>query len=359
MATAVYLPDRGGTAIHTHEVATRLARSGVEVVVVSTSPTEPFERERIDDDVRVLCVRSWPPNRDYYLAPALARTLGDVGADIIHCQGYHTAVAPVVMLTALRARIPYVITLHSGGHSSRLRRAIRPAQAWLLRPLLTRARRIIAVSAFEADLFARRLRLPLSAFTVIPSGVDLPAGPAEPVAAGPPLILSIGRVENYKGHHRVLAALPELNRRIPGTRLRIAGSGPYEGELWRLAEELGVAHLLEIAAVPADRRDEMAALLRRAWVVAVLSEYESQGLAIQEALALGRPLLVADSSALGELIEHPNIRSAPPDADGDAIADAILELLDTPLVSPPAMPTWDGCAATLLALYEETLAETG
>lgn len=357
MATAVYVPYPGGTAIHTHEVATRLVQLGAEVTVVGTSPDPEFVPERHEGGLRILCVRSWPPHRDYYVAPRLGRVVRDAGADIVHLQGYHTAVAPIVMLAALRARIPYVVTLHSGGHSSRLRRKIRPLQAWMLRPLLTRASRIIAVSAFEADLFARRLRLPLSSFEIIPSGVDLPPGPPEPPDPGPPLILSIGRVESYKGFQRVIEALPALNRSHPGTRLRIAGSGPYEGELRRLAERLGVADRLEIEEVPAHRRDEMAALLRRAWVVAILSEYESQGLAIQEALALGRPLVVSDSGVIDDFRDHRNLRSVQADADADAIAAAIVDLLDAPAASPPALPTWDRCAATVLQTYEEMLAE--
>ena len=358
MATAVYLPYPGGTAIHTHEVATRLVELGADVTVLSTSPREPFVRERHEGRLRILCVRSWPPSRDYYFAPTLARAIRREDCDVLHLQGYHTAVAPIVMLTALRAGIPYVVTLHSGGHSSRIRRALRPLQAWVLRPLLTRAHHIIAVSAFEADVFSRRLRLPPSAFRIIPSGVDLPSGPPQPPDPGPPLILSTGRVESYKGFQRVIEALPALNRARPGTRLRIAGSGPYEGELRRLAERLGVGDRVEIRPVPAHRRDEMASLLRRSWVVAILSQYESQGLAIQEAMALGRPLVVSDSGVIDGFRNHSNLRSVDADADADAIATAILELLDAPLASPPAMPTWDRCAAALLETYEETLAET-
>ena len=139
--------------------------------------------------------------------------------DLVHCQGYHTLVAPLAMLTALRARIPYVVTFHSGGHGSALRRSVRPLQAWLLRPLLIRAGRLIAVSDFEAALFARRLRIPLGAIEVIPSGVTLPEVEDAQSPSGPPLILSIGRLERYKGHHRVLEAVPAVNEARPGTRL--------------------------------------------------------------------------------------------------------------------------------------------
>lgn len=134
----------------------------------------------------------------------------------------------------------------------------------MLRPLLARAGRLIAGSRFEAELFEERTRLPRSAFCVIPSGIDLPAPLAQERPPGLPLILSVGRVESYKGHQRVVEALPALERARPGTRLRIVGRGPYEPELRTLAKRLGVARLLEIASVPADRRDEMAQLLHAA-----------------------------------------------------------------------------------------------
>jgi glycosyltransferase involved in cell wall biosynthesis len=355
MVTARYVPERGGTEIHTHEVAQRLWASGVDVTVVSTVLAQRFPRVELDGRVRVVRVHGWPPGRDYYLAPGLVREIrGDV-IDLVHCQGYHTFVAPVVMLAALSAGIPYVVTFHSGGHSSALRRALRRPQAWLLRPLLKRARALIAVSRFEADHFSRRLRMPRSAFTVIPSGVQLPDAHAAPPALEQPLILCVGRVESYKGHQRAIEALPALARARPGIRLRVAGSGPYEPQLQRLASDLGVADIVEIGPVSVDRRDKLSELLQRAAVVATLSEYESQGLAVQEALALGRPLVVSDNSALGELRGHPNVRALPQQADASEVAAAILELLDALPVDPPVLPTWDDCAAAVLRVYEKAL----
>jgi glycosyltransferase involved in cell wall biosynthesis len=356
MVTASYLPEHGGTAIHTHEVARRLAGMGVDMTVLSTSLEGPFLRDSHDGPVRVVRVRAWPPGRDYYLAPGLAREIRSGDMDLLHCQGYHTFVAPLAMMAAFSARVPYVVTFHSGGHSSQLRRAIRPLQAWLLRPLFKRARALIAVSQFEAQLFARRLRLPLSSFHVIPSGVELPPARSAPPPAVEALILCIGRLESYKGHHRVIEALPALRRARPDIRLRLVGSGPYEPQLRRLADRLGVADIVDIAPIPADRRDELVLLLQRGAVVAMLSDYESQGLAIQEALALGRPLVVSDNSALADLARHANVRALLQSAGADAVAAAILELLDAPSADPPPMLTWDDCAAALLEVYKKALA---
>lgn len=357
LATARYLPERGGTEIHTHEIAQRMASYGAEVTVVCTEPREPFERVSQDGPVTVLRVRSWPPRRDYYLSPRLAGVIRHAQTDIVHCQGYHTFVAPVVMTAALSAHIPYVLSLHSGGHSSRLRNVVRPMQARMLRPLLARAGQLVAGSAFEADLFAERTHLPRAAFRVIPSGVDLPGEVTHAPPADPPMVLSIGRVESYKGHQRMIEAMPALARARPGATLRIVGTGPFERQLRSLSERLGVSQIVEIAPVPADRRDEMARLMQHAACVVAFSEYESQGLAIQEALGLGRPLVVSDNSALHDLRHHANVRSVSRETTSDQIAAQILDLLDAPpVIEPPRLTTWEWCASALLEVYLETLA---
>jgi glycosyltransferase involved in cell wall biosynthesis len=336
MATARYPPDSGGTEVHTYELAHRLAERGWQITVATTSAQ-----------------RGQPSG-----PPELPRVLRAAAPDLVHCQGYHTLFGPLAMLAAARAGVPFVVTLHSGGHSSPLRRAFRPLQSQLLRPLLLRAGRIIAVSQFEADLFQRRLRLPRASFEVIPSGVDLPCSARAPARTGPPEVVSLGRLETYKGHGRVIAAMPDLTRRLPRIRLRILGTGRNEAALRGLAARLGVADAVEFAGVAGDQRDALAHLLERAAVVVTLSDYESQGLAIQEALALGRPALVSDGSALAELKRHENVVALPKSAGSDRIATAIVDLLGRPPTArAPHFPTWDACAAAVGRVYEDVLAE--
>src|SRR5262249_55524255 len=160
---------------------------------------------------------------------------------------------------ALRAGIPYVATFHGGGHSSRLRTRLRGTQLRLLRPLLARAQALVAVAPFEVDHYGEALDLPRSRFVLIPNGADLPAPTTARAAAPgrPPLIASVGRLERYKGHHHVIAALPNVLERRPDARLWIAGSGPYEAKLETLAERLGVRDRVDIHAVPANERTRM------------------------------------------------------------------------------------------------------
>ncbi len=69
-----------------------------------------------------------------------------------------------------------MVTLHSAGHSWALRRRLRAPQGALLRPLLERAAKLIAVSAFEARAFSDRLGIARDRFEIVPNGAELPDG---------------------------------------------------------------------------------------------------------------------------------------------------------------------------------------
>jgi glycogen synthase len=354
MVTPRYFPLMGGVETHVSQVAQRLVGAGAEVTVLTADPSRRLPANERIDGVDIARVRAWPAERDYYFAPDIYRIVTRGPWDLVHCQSYHTLVAPMAMLAAIRARLPYVVTFHGGGHSSPLRNALRGGQWALLRPLLARAARLIAIAQFEIALYGKKLRLPKERFAFIPNGADI-APPAQParLPAGGTLIASVGRLERYKGHHRVIAALPELLKQRPDARLRIVGAGPYELELRRLAHALGVAERVEIGPIAPTDRQGMAAVLASASLVTLLSDYETHPIAALEALALGRPVLVAHTSGLGELADRGLARAVPPKSTPAQIAAAMLEQLQRPLVPAAVeLPSWDDCAAGLMQLYQ-------
>ena len=212
MVATAYLPSVGGVETHVREVAVRLRSRGIDIAIATTDPTGLLPSDEVIDGIRVRRVGAWPRGRDWRFAPGLHGLIRDERWDIVHVQGYHTFVAPLAMWAASLAKIPYVVTFHSGGHSSRARRAFRGGQLLALRPLLKRSQRLIAVSDFERRLFVRALRLGRERFEVIPNGAQLPTPrPLNPSGAKP-LIVSLGRLERYKGHHRILDAMPHLLR---------------------------------------------------------------------------------------------------------------------------------------------------
>jgi len=355
MATPSFAPHRGGVETHTYELARRLAsRDDFWIEVLTTDRSGDLPVREVMDGFSVHRVPAWPRRADMYWAPAIGRRVHDATVDLLHCQGYHTFVPVLAMLAARRRRLPYVLTFHSGGHSSRLRHALRPAQIRLLRPLLRGARRLMAVSDFEAGLFGRALGLGGDQLVTIANGIDLPPDAVDaPVVRDPGLIVSVGRLERYKGHHRIIQAMALLRAQEPRARLLILGDGSYAEVLRRIARRSGVADAVTITGVP---REEMGGLLRRASVVALLSEYESQGLGAHEALAFGSRILVSDSSALAELRRHDQVAAVSPHADDQAVAEALLAQLRAGPAAPDStfrLTTWDECADRVAAVYRE------
>lgn len=361
MVCARYLPQTGGTETHVYEVSRRLATAGYAITVLTTDNTGQLPPQSHEDGVEVIRVPAYPRQRDLHLAPGLRRVIHTRHWDVMHIQGYHTLVPPLIMLAGRPAGRPYVVTFHSGGHSSGLRQAIRGAQQSLLKPLFARAKRLIAVSSYEAQSFQRQLGLPATRFQVIPNGSNLPTLP-EPINPDPtrPLILSVGRLEAYKGHQRVVSAMPAVLQRLPHARLQIVGSGPYEAELRQQIAQLNLGAQVSIGAIPGGDRLAMAQLLARANVVALLSAYESQGISAWEALSLGCPLVVNRATALAEVAAQGLARSVEPDDGAEAVAEVLLAQITTPLPLPAQVhiPTWDDCAGQLAAIYNQVSAES-
>jgi len=346
---------QGGVERHVMEVSRRVAAAGQAVEVLCTDPGGPALAEQEHDGVPIRSVRAYPADSDWCLAPGLWPRIRRAKPDVIHVQSYHTLVAPLAMLRALVLRVPYVVTFHGGGHSSEHRNRARGAQRRLLRPLLRRAARLVAVARFEILEYGAELGLGPERFALIPNGTDLSfsAQPWTP-RTGPPLIATAGRLERYKGHHLVIEAFPELLAREPEARLLVIGKGPYEPELRALAERLGIADKVEFTSTPPDRPEAMAELLRTVSVVVLMSSFETHPLVALESAAAGCRLVVADASGLGELAAEGLARAVPLDAPPAEIATAVTEELQESGPPPkPQLSSWDDCAEALLQLYRE------
>ncbi len=355
VATARCVPEIGGIETHVEEVSRRLVRDGWDLEVLTTDRSGELPRRETRSGIPVRRFRALPADRDWYASPGLGWALLRSDVDLVHVQGIHTLVPPLAMLVAWLRRIPYVVTFHTGGSSSAFRTRMRGLQFRLLSPLLRRAAALVGVSRFEARRFEDATGLPAGTVRVVRNGGTLPTPPAD-VVVDPDLVVSIGRLERYKGHHRAVEALPRILTQRPGARLLVLGSGPYEEELRALARNLGVEDRVEIRFVPPVQRDAMARALAGAGVVTLLSDYEAHPVAVMEALAVGRPAVVLRTSGLTELADDGWVRGVDADADAATVADAVLAQLADPLVPDVAeLPDWESSTAELADVYADVL----
>jgi glycosyltransferase involved in cell wall biosynthesis len=350
MVTPRFPPYVGGVETHVREVATRLAHLGVEVEVLTTDPDGLLPRRDAVDGIRVRRVPAYPAGRDYHLAPGIFSAIRRDHHDVVHVQGIHTAVAPIAMFAAVIGGRPFVVTFHTGGHRSSVRNRLRGLQWRLLTPLLRRAFALVAVSEFERTMIAKAARIDPGRIRVIRNGGTLPRQD-EPVAEDPDLVISVGRLERYKGHHRAVAALPLLQQQRPGARLLILGDGPDRESLHELARQLDVSESVTVRSIPATERDEMARALGSARLVVLLSEYEAHPVAVTEARALGRRVLVADTTGLTEMVASGQAAAVAVDASPDELAARMHEVMTDEAPEMGDQPSWEACADQLLAIY--------
>jgi glycosyltransferase involved in cell wall biosynthesis len=112
------------------------------------------------------------------------------------------------------------------------------------------------------------------------------------------ILIFVGRLEANKGVLELLAIFEALAAEFPDLRLRIVGDGPLRQALVARLERAGLADRATfLGAVPAERVQQE---LRAADLFVFPSHYESFGIAILEALAVGLPVVSSDLPATRE-----------------------------------------------------------
>ena len=349
-------PEIGGIESHVAEVASRLAARGYDLEVLTTDRSGKLPRTERTGGYVVRRFRAYPASRDWYFSPGLFFAALRARYDVVHIQGIHTLVPPLGMIAAILRRTPFLLTFHTGGNSSAFRERARRTQFRLLSPLLRRAHTLIGVSHYEARRFEEIMGLPEGAIQVIRNGGSLPR---VRVATTPDRarVVTVGRLERYKGHHKAIEALPHLLKTHPDASVQVLGSGPDEAELLALADELGVAERVSIRFIPPVERALMGETIAAAGVMTLLSDYEAHPVAVMEALTAGRPAVVSRTSGLTELAELGWAVGVDQAATPEETARAIARQIEDPVIPDPAeLPTWETCVAGVADTYDSIIA---
>lgn len=146
--------------------------------------------------------------------------------------------------------------------------------------------------------------------------------------AGKKVLLTVGRLagsERYKGHDRVIEALPQISVVHPDTVYVIAGSGDDQPRLQELASRIGVSDRLVFAGQidPA----ELADVYRSADLYVMPSTGEGFGIAFLEAMACGTRAVGSNMDASRDPLRDGELGTV---VALDQLAATIIELLYRP-----------------------------
>lgn len=338
--TPRYPPHTGGVETHVKEISERLVGRSHEVIVVTADAGPDVRNRERRNGVKVQRHRGLSLDGAFHVAPSIALSVRKADADVVHAHNYHSLPLLFAAMGVTDERFVVTPHYHGGSASSvrdRLLSLYGPFGGWALQ----RADDVLAVSEWE--LYQLESDFDVSA-KIVPNGLLVERfEDANPERHDQPYLLTVGRLEEYKGHQHAIRGLPRLD----GYDLLIAGSGPYREELERVARVEGVPGRVDFLGYVDDER--LMSLYAGAEVFLNLSRFEAYGMTVAEALAAGTPCVIREETALTEWMDSDaciGVRSTTP----ETIADAVMSVRSrTP--DPGSIPHWDDIVTRLLDVY--------
>ncbi|MFM5676226.1 glycosyltransferase [Aeromonas veronii] len=355
------------SSIHTVRWANGLSAAGHDVHVISQHPiADPFFPEV---NVHLLPYRGTLGY--FFMVPKVRALLDVIKPDIVNAH-YASGYGTTVRLVGYR---PWVLSVWGSDvydfpHKSRLHK-------WLVAKNLLAADKIASTSHCMAkETRALSVELIDKDIAITPFGVDLAAyQDLSPKSAQQPNKLVIGTVKTMQPKYgidtlieayAILVNSLKKNINSPELELRLVGGGAQTAELMGLAQRLGVAHSVNfVGQVPHTSVPQELAKLD---IYVALSRSESFGVAIIEAGAAGRPVLVSDAGGLPEVTINGVTGIVVPCDNPQAAALALEKMvLDAHLRHQMGIAgqqhvannyAWDVCVNDMIATYENTISSS-
>lgn len=323
-------PIYGGIETVTWELAEGLQAAGAAVDVLCSNQVPRTLRETAPAGYGIVRAGSWGQLLSTSMAPPMVlELLRRRGAyDVVHAHMPDPMAAVALWATRPRARV--VVHWHSD--VIRQRRALalyRPLQDWLL----DRADAIIATS----DAYARAsspLAPWLGKVAVVPIGMSdnrpqacrLRAAEVRQRVRGRHLVFALGRMTYYKGFEVLIEAAKQLP---DDCAVIIGGHGELLDDYRHRVARAGLGGKVHLPGHIPD--DELASYFEACDVFCMPSTLraEAYGVAMVEAMAVGRPVVASD--IIGSGVPWVNLHGRTglnvPVGDASALAAALVRLL--------------------------------
>ncbi len=223
---------------------------------------------------------------------------------------------------------------------------------------LAAADRVVAVSAYTADLLSRRYGVPAGRLRVVHNAIDPRAliDDERPESRNP-LVLFAGRITSQKGPGYFVEAAARVAAERRDVRFVVAGSGDRMGSMREHVAARGLRKRFRFTGfLPAAELDRLYA---RADVYVMPSLSEPFGLTALEALQHGTPVIVSRTAGVAEVA--PNVLRVD-FGDVEDLASKILSVLAFPPLREALSErgradaqrlSWRDSAARCVAVYRE------
>lgn len=305
-----------GSCAYTLRLARHLPSYGITPVVVCPNARLVEAKQRAELKIREYPYLDFPVGNRLVL-PRVRYDLGNVTPELIHVQSRRVLKQGKWLASKLNK--PYVLTVHDYLSSKERVRLDKPACARVITVSESVKRDFLAKTGFDPNLV-----------TVIPSGVDLGVKAREVPILDPghvPVVGTAGPLESVKGLPFFLGAASRVLQTGRDVEFMIAGAGPEEANLRRLARELGIASKVTFVPYLLNFAESFKAMD----IFCLPSLQQGLGTTMLEAMALGIPVIASRVGGVYGVIHDQNNGLLVPPSNSRQLADRILELLCDPI----------------------------
>jgi phosphatidylinositol alpha-mannosyltransferase len=361
VVTEYYYPHLGGVCEHVHFFAREARRRGHRVDIITSAMAGA------DGDPNVIRIGHsvpWYMNGSQSritvggtLRRDMRRVLREGAYDIVHV---HSPLTPVLPLLALdEAECPVVGTFHtyfdrSLGYAT-FRKTLQRRLDGLSAAIAVSQSTIVALERyFDAD------------WRIIPNGIDTelfrPNVTRPPALRGDvPVILFLGRFDPRNGLTGLIEAFKRVKGRGRRAQLVVVGDGPLRRHYYRQAG--GDADITFVGAVLEGRPGYYA----HSAVYACPTTKASFGITLLESMACQTPIVCSDILGFRDVVVHGREALMVPRGDRDALANALVRVLDDESLRVSLGETgraralaydWRKVSTDILDVYRQVLAPT-
>jgi glycosyltransferase involved in cell wall biosynthesis len=313
-----------GIASYSKNLLGSMAAAGHELVVYSSSSQfdnfPRLTRHATPDQLRIENGGLRSLQRFLWMQTVLPKLLSDDGAELF--------ISPTVE-GILKPRVPQIVVVHD--LLPLFYREECPRQyyyyKYVLPTVLKNAALAISVSEYTRQDLLKVYSLNPARVAVAPSGFkDMRALPKSSDDDLPrsPYFLFVGTFSPRKNVVTVIRAFAEISNQVAEKLVIVAYPDQWQGPIQELARSLSLTHRIHFLSAVSD--STLAHLYRNATALILLSEYEGFGMPPIEAMALGTPAIVSDSTSLSEVVGDAAIKVGCKDI---AAASSAMYLLST------------------------------
>lgn len=315
--------DLGGAQTHVYDLCSNL-KDQLEVHVVVGEYGPLFDKL----DALGIKVHIIPPlNRevsfisDWRALQQLTRLVQSLNPDLIAA---HSSKAGILSrLAAARTGKPCVFTAHgwafSEGVSPLKSRVYQMAERFAAR----RTDRIICVSDYDRLLAVKTKVAAMEQLVTIHNGISMTETKPEARQDQEIRMIMVARFCEPKDHALLFRAVKNLNPN-PSFRLQLVGDGPDFNQCKDLAEQLGIAHLVDFLGPRLD----VPALLQQADLFVLCSNWEGFPITILEAMRAGLPVVCSDVGGCSEAVVEGETGYLVPRGDLHSLQKRLAELIE-------------------------------